>query len=233
MNRFMRATIAAVAVILPCLSFSQSKQTRNSLTVFHMAGWPLEPGEFNEYWRPGNGIGIEYGSQIATRVEWTVSAAYVQFGANGQALASRFNPYLTAGGAFFFSHGEYKAGLFKTSLAIVLSDPHLPVVFFVRAGAGLHLLYQRDLSYSERYPSGVVDGRIRLGGSEATPAIDAGLGLEFRLAKRIMAVLEGGTHCLFTKDLVGNEDRKAEMVSRAQGKTTLFAHLQTGLRYLF
>jgi len=228
----IRTCACLLMVLLSYPVFPQSEQDINSLSLTMINSWPLRPREFMDNWNTGTGIKLQYNRRLGPWLEWTVSGSLIRFGIDGEALALRFNPSLAAGGTYQFDDGQCLTGWFRTGFKVALSDPYLPTVFFVQTGAGMYLVAQRNLSFTQDFPSlkSPKEGSpVSLGGDEWAPGFHAGLGVEFRIWRGLHGLLDFEGCCLLTKGGGDPADREAQSVSRAQSRATILLSIAPGV----
>jgi hypothetical protein len=190
---------------------------------------PLSPTPFRENWRTGLSADLSFQASVTEHLEFTAGAGYTVFRLDGRRLSREFNRTASATASFAFEKGAYKLGLLHTGLNVHFGSIWKPVSYFLRAEGVLALAHQDDMVLVQEFGDLTVREKIDLGGDEASAGAVAAIGAKIRVEKRFFIVLSADGCVLRTSDQVGESDRVAFRLSRAQGDATVFTTFRAGL----
>jgi hypothetical protein len=230
-HRIRLPAVLAILFSLHGLAAGQSGsvELNHSLRFRFGLADPLSPEPFRENWRTGLSADLSYQASVTGHLEFTAGAGYTVFRLDGHRLSRGFNRTATAAASFAFEKGAYKLGLLHTGLNVHFGSLWKPVSYFIRTEGVLALAHQDDMFLVQRFGTIHVREKIDLGGDETAAGAVAAIGAKIRVEKRFFIVLSADGCVLRTSDRVGESDRVAFSLSRAQGETTVFTTFRAGL----
>lgn len=211
--------------------FAQTYLSRKSFSIGYMAGVPFSPHQFKSYWKTGNGLSLSYGWALSRRWVWVVEGAYLSFGLDDYHLRNELNPYFGKTGPFSFSRGAWKMGLFRTGFRWIFSLPENPVRFFFQGMGGMYFSHQDNMLLSRKFSQATPEEKISIGKDEAIGGGSLGIGTDILLFERLFFWICAETHAVFTQDAVDSSDLMVARFSRAQGESSLFGVIRSGIQW--